>query len=69
MRELTMDPDIRSVEQFAKRQGLDAKVLRLLNPAYKGGHVATGAPRRVLAPTSVQTLMIEPTRPVAPAPP
>ncbi len=69
MRELTMDADIDSVEQFAKRQGIDAKVLRGLNPAYRGGRVATGAPRRILVPASALVATAAPPPPDAPASP
>ena len=52
MQELPVDADVTSLDQFAKRRGIDAKSLRELNPAYKGGRVVTGAPRRVLVPAS-----------------
>jgi len=50
LRELTLDPDISSIEQLADRLGIGAKFLRDLNPVYRGGRVAKGVPRQVLVP-------------------
>jgi membrane-bound lytic murein transglycosylase D len=45
-----MDANIDTIEQFARRRGLASAQLRKLNPGYKGGRVANGVPRLVLAP-------------------
>jgi len=39
-----------SLEQLAVRAGLDARELRAINPAYRGGRIANGAPRVLLLP-------------------
>jgi membrane-bound lytic murein transglycosylase D len=52
LREMTLDPDMTSIDQLAGQLGISGKSLRELNPAYRGGHVAKGVPREVLVPAS-----------------
>lgn len=39
-----------SLDNIAKRYGVDSDNLRKYNPAYKNGHIATHTPRRILLP-------------------
>jgi membrane-bound lytic murein transglycosylase D len=48
---LLLDPDVKSLDQFARAQGQDPAQLRSLNPGFKGGRVVAGVPRLVLTPT------------------
>lgn len=52
LREVTLDPDLTSIDQLAGRLGLSGKSLRELNPAYRSGHIAKGVPRAILVPAS-----------------
>ncbi len=45
-----VDQRMGSIEQLAVRAGLDARELRAINPAYRGGRIANGAPRVLLLP-------------------
>lgn len=45
------DPSVRSLDELAKIQGVDASRLRKLNPGFKAGRIVEGVPRLVLTPT------------------
>jgi len=45
-----VDPEVKTLDQFAASRGQDAIELRRLNPGYKGGRIVAGVPRLVLTP-------------------
>lgn len=52
LREMELDPELTNIDQLANRLDISGKLLRELNPAYRGGHIAKGVPRSVLVPAS-----------------
>jgi membrane-bound lytic murein transglycosylase D len=46
---ILMEPELDTIEQFARARGRDAGELRRLNPGFRGGHVVAGVPRLVLS--------------------
>lgn len=54
---LPLPPGTDSLDQAALTLLVDARDLRRLNPAYRGGRIPAGAPREVLAPADPATLL------------
>lgn len=54
---LPLPPGAGSLDQAALKLLVDARELRRLNPAYRGGRIPAGAPREVLAPADTATLL------------
>jgi membrane-bound lytic murein transglycosylase D len=46
---ILMEPELDTIEQFARARGRDAGELRRLNPGFRGGRVVDGVPRLVLS--------------------
>ncbi|HEX5693486.1 MAG TPA: transglycosylase SLT domain-containing protein [Arenimonas sp.] len=65
---LPLPPQAGTLDQAALALVADARTLRKLNPAYRGGRVAGGAPREVLVPATAATLLAARSLPPAPAP-
>lgn len=63
-----LPPGSTSLDQAALGLVTDARELRRLNPAYRGGRVTDGAPREVLVPADPATLLASSSLPAAPAP-
>ncbi|WP_374601682.1 transglycosylase SLT domain-containing protein [Arenimonas sp.] len=65
---LPLPPGATSLDQAALKLVADARELRRLNPAYRGGRVPAGAPREVLVPAVPATLLAAQSLPPAPPP-
>ncbi|GAB2658537.1 transglycosylase SLT domain-containing protein [Arenimonas aestuarii] len=65
---LPLPPGTDSLDQAALKLVVDARELRRLNPAYRGGRLPAGAPREVLVPADPATLLAARDLPAAPAP-
>jgi membrane-bound lytic murein transglycosylase D len=57
---LLMDPDIQSLDAFARARGRDAEALKRLNPGYRNGRIVAGVPRLVLAPPGPSLEALQP---------
>jgi len=64
---LPLPPQATSLDQAALALVADARELRRLNPAYRGGRVVSGVPREVLVPATPATLLAATSLPPAPA--
>lgn len=64
---LPLPPQANSLDQAALALVADARELRRLNPAYRGGRIVSGAPREVLVPATPATLLAATSLPTAPA--
>ena len=64
---IALPPGASSLDQAALGLVTDARELRRLNPAYRGGRVIDGAPREVLVPADPATLLASASLPSAPA--
>ena len=65
---LPLPPGTNSLDQAALKLVVDARELRRLNPAYRGGRIPAGAPREVLVPAGPATLLAVRDLPDVPAP-
>ncbi|KFL35549.1 transglycosylase SLT domain-containing protein [Arenimonas donghaensis] len=64
---LPLPPRAQSLDQAALALVADARELRRLNPAYRGGRIVNGVPREILAPATPATLLAATSLPPAPA--
>ncbi|GGA71499.1 lytic transglycosylase [Arenimonas soli] len=63
---LPLPPGTSSLDQAALKLLVDARELRRLNPAYRGGRLPAGAPREVLVPANPAMLLAARDLPAAP---
>lgn len=64
---LPLPPRASTLDQAALALVADARELRRLNPAYRGGRIVNGAPREILVPAVPATLLAAESLPPAPA--
>ncbi len=65
---MPLPPGTGSLDQAALKLVADARELRRLNPAYRGGRIPAGAPREVLVPAAPATVLAAAQLPPAPTP-